>query len=812
MKRNSCAFALILACNSLVIAAPTVHWKLDEGTGTVASDSSGNAIDGTWAGTVGSPGWTPTEGIDGGSLMLTGENADTFINDAFSAVTVTPFTLSTWVKTTTTAKKGIVYLGDGTTGNQYYLINIQGGTARTTARNGTERAVAGAVINDGEWHNVVSVYASPTERHIYVDGVWGGTQTVEVLEFALNRFGIGGLTRNTPHAPVDLLAGQIDDVALWDRAFSAADAAALNALGALGAGNAADVELLVDAFTGQTTTTIRGIDWEYATGLTGSLGASGGSLGSRTGFVVMDDLGNGMKMSTIPGNPVVTSFTVTPEVIFLGETVTFGWDVDNATSVNIDQGVGAVANPSGTLEFSPTETATFTLTATNGNGSSFGEVNVTVIPEPVIDRFEATPTAIFVGEPVELAWDVQNFNTLEIDQEVGVVSGPGGTVTVSPTETTTYTFTATNDTTSSTAEVTIRVFPTPPPRELLLHWPLDEGEGTTTADLAGTNPGVFLETGGSPVWSEGFLGGGALTFQNQNDVSVRAVATLVEGYPFSMAGWVKTTASANDTWAVLGTGQNGNYYSMRVNNGAARIMTRNGGFFEQGGPGINDDAWHSMVAVYAHPASMSLYVDGVFVGTRTSDSGDFVTPDRFAIGALDRTDASVVDAFDGSVDDVSFWRGLLSDRDVAALHGGASGLGLNASDMAAILTGFENQETVNAAGLNWGPAAGLVGVVGETNGTLTDTPSIVLDDSGNGMVGSSTSGILITDITRNATGTTLTWNSVPGATYIVQFSTDLIDWGDEVDDGVSSGGATTTFTDSDPQRLSLPVGFYRVVR
>lgn len=60
-----------------------------------------------------------------------------------------------------------------------------------------------------------------------------------------------------------------------------------------------------------------------------------------------------------------------------------------------------------------------------------------------------------------------------------------------------------------------------------------------------------------------------------------------------------------------------------------------------------------MVGFYSHPASVSLYVD-----------------------------------------DVSFWRGILSERDVVALHGGANGLGLNASDLASILTGFDDQVSV----------------------------------------------------------------------------------------------------------------------
>jgi hypothetical protein len=811
MKRFANTIALALASSALVTGAPTVHWKLDEGSGTVANDSSGNALNGTWAGTVGSPGWMPADGVDGGSLLFSGANADAFTNETFSAVTSTPATLSTWVKTTTTLKKGMVYLGNGTTGNSYYLMNIQGGTPRTTARNPTEVATAGAVINDGNWHHVLSVYVSPTERHVYVDGVLGSTSTTEVLEVTLNRFGIGGLTRNTPLAPVDLFVGQLDDVALWDRALSATEAAALSGLGVLGAGNAAELDALMAGFNGQTTTTIRGNEWEFVAGLTDGVGTTTGSVATRTATIVLDEFGNGMRMSTLPGNPLVTSFTGAPLVLFLGESATLEWDVDNATGVSIDGGVGSVDPVSDSVVVTPLATTTYTLTATNGNGSSFGEVTITVIPEPIIDQFAGNVSSIFAGESVDLSWAVQNFTSLEIDQSVGVVAGSAGSISVSPTETTTYTLTATNDNASATAQFVVNVYPTPPARELLLHWPLDEGTGTTTADLAGANPGIFLETGGSPAWSQGFLGGGALTFPNTNDVSVRAYSNLVDGYPFTMAGWVKTTDSANDTWAVLGTGVGVNYYSMRVLNGASRIMTRNGGTFELGGPAVNDDQWHFMVGVYSHPASMSLYVDGVYVGTRTTDSGAFAVPDRFAIGALDRTDTSVVDGFNGGVDDVSFWRGILSDRDVAALHGGATGLGLNASDVAALLNAFDNGNPVQAGGATWSLTSGLTGPVGTTEGSLTGNATIVLDDAGNGMVGSP-AGFLITSVLRDTTGTTLTWKSAPGASYAIEFSTDLVDWSDQVISNVTGQGDTTTFKDTSPSRLSQPVGFYRVVR
>jgi len=812
MKRLFLFTAALLALSLQAISAPLLHWKFDESSGLIATDSSGNDLNGAWEGTAGAPNWNPSGGVSGGSVIFSGTNGESFINEPFSAITEMPATASAWIKTTSSNKNGIVYLGDGATGDSYYLVGIGSGRARVVARNTVEQiGETVSNINDGEWHHVVGVYESSTLRHLYLDGVYQTTSTDEVADLLPTRFGVGALTRNTPHVPVDLFNGEIDDVALWGRLFSAADSAALHGLGVLGAGDASHLDDLMDAYLAQTSVSIEGREWEYATGLVGPIGTTGGSVALRTAFIVLDGTGKGMQMAALPGNPILNDFSALPLVVFLGESSTLSWDVGNATSLVIDNGVGAVGNHSGTQEVTPTETTTYTLTASNGNGSTMGEATVTVLVDPVINSFTGSSLGIFEGEEVTLSWNVENFNSLEIDQGIGVVAGPTGMLGVSPTTNTTYILTATNDTSSVTAEVDVAVYPAPPPRELLLHWPLDEGDGAVSADLAGENPGVFDEQGGVITWSVGHIGAGALTFPNIDGVSVRALTQLVDSYPFTMCGWVNTTASENDTFAVLATGQPFQYYSMRVGGGAALLTTRNNGFFDQSGPSVNDGEWHFVTGVFAHRESMSLYVDGVFVAERTTDSGDFVLPDRFAIGALDRTDTSVVDPFGGSVDDVSFWRGVLSGNEIAALNGAAN-LGLNASDMAAIFNGFESDTTVRAAGQNWRRVFDLTGEVGTTAGSLLEgNATIVLDGSGNGMA-AGPGGFTITEISRDATGTTLEWESVPGVVYVVEFSTDLVDWSEEVDDNVVSGGATTTFKDSDPGRLALPTGFYRVVR
>jgi len=61
-------------------------------------------------------------------------------------------------------------------------------------------------------------------------------------------------------------------------------------------------------------------------------------------------------------DPIISYFTATPSTIELGEKSTLAWKVNNSTSVEIDGGIGEVS-PTGSIEVSPLETTTYTLTA-----------------------------------------------------------------------------------------------------------------------------------------------------------------------------------------------------------------------------------------------------------------------------------------------------------------------------------------------------------------------------------------------------------------------------------------------------------------
>jgi hypothetical protein len=75
---------------------------------------------------------------------------------------------------------------------------------------------------------------------------------------------------------------------------------------------------------------------------------------------------------TVPATanqPVINSFTLTPSAISAGGSALLGWNIANATSASLNQGIGNINPASGTQSISPAVTTTYVLTAVNEAGS-----------------------------------------------------------------------------------------------------------------------------------------------------------------------------------------------------------------------------------------------------------------------------------------------------------------------------------------------------------------------------------------------------------------------------------------------------------
>jgi len=167
-----------------------------------------------------------------------------------------------------------------------------------------------------------------------------------------------------------------------------------------------------------------------------------------------------------PGTaPRVIRFTASPMTIQSGAVSTLVWQVENADTVTIAPNVGTVGIV-GTQDVTPTQTTSYTLTATNKFGQATASVTVTVTPpppppvvNPAITSFTANPpVSPTPGAAVVLTCLASNATTIAISG-VGPVNG-SGQVTVNPQTTTTYVCVATGaNGAQATANVTVQVTP-----------------------------------------------------------------------------------------------------------------------------------------------------------------------------------------------------------------------------------------------------------------------------------------------------------------------------------------------------------------
>lgn len=81
--------------------------------------------------------------------------------------------------------------------------------------------------------------------------------------------------------------------------------------------------------------------------------------------------------TTIQITPIISSFLADPGTIAAGQNLTLTWEVSNATTLSINQGIGDVSGTSSRI-VTPAASATYTLAATNAHGTQTAIVSVVV--------------------------------------------------------------------------------------------------------------------------------------------------------------------------------------------------------------------------------------------------------------------------------------------------------------------------------------------------------------------------------------------------------------------------------------------------
>ena len=205
------------------------YWKLDEGRGTIATDSSGNDNDGTLNG---DPNWV-TGKVGGYALDFDGDGDYVNVPDNNTGLDIdSNMTIAAWVKLNSVGphlfyivtKQPSGTAGDNYPGNYEFKIQFPSWHLNLSHQSSTGQVCSGykstSAVGFGQWYHVAVTLVEGGNVNFYIDGVPVGTSS---------QYGTFGILNDEPvriGARKDAnywFNGIIDEVAIYNRALSASE-------------------------------------------------------------------------------------------------------------------------------------------------------------------------------------------------------------------------------------------------------------------------------------------------------------------------------------------------------------------------------------------------------------------------------------------------------------------------------------------------------------------------------------------------------------------------------------------------------------
>jgi hypothetical protein len=236
-----------------------------------------------------------------------------------------------------------------------------------------------------------------------------------------------------------------------------------------------------------------------------------------------------------------------------------------------------------------------------------------------------------------------------------------------------------------------------PERERLAYFDLNESSGTiATNEVQGYANAVNF----SPIWGIGRVENcvtipasptNAAFVQNHYD------AILLGQESFSVEMWFKSSGGAVDWYLIhkgshtanSSTGATGKWFGIQYNKTGSNDrltwavddnVTKTDLNFT-GGSAYFNNIWHHLVAIRdVENDVLKLYIDGVLKGSKIDGTGNVAETENLVIG---NTNVNFVNAFGGSLDEISIYKGALTAEEVLENYN------------AGLKTGFENLKTIN---------------------------------------------------------------------------------------------------------------------
>jgi len=234
-KNDGLVGDIIINSTGLVISRiePDIigYWHLDEGTSTIAYDSTGK---GNNANLIAGPIWQSGNNCRAGGCLnfngttnyVRGPASDSFMGNNVQAITI-----SAWIKTTSTvaqyalsikrnsAESSLISLTSNQNSSGSTSVGYLGFLTRNYADLAHSWLVYDGDYNDGQWHHV-AMTVNGMSRILYIDGVQRGSD---------NDQGIQSVSGNTGYVTIGSIGsslffkGFIDEVRVYNQVLTAAE-------------------------------------------------------------------------------------------------------------------------------------------------------------------------------------------------------------------------------------------------------------------------------------------------------------------------------------------------------------------------------------------------------------------------------------------------------------------------------------------------------------------------------------------------------------------------------------------------------------
>jgi fibronectin type 3 domain-containing protein len=213
-----------LAAGRTAVSDALVQIPFDEGTGTTASDVTGDGFNATL---MNSPTWTT--GVSSNAIVFSKASSQYATLPTGVTSNLNDCTISAWVYPVTNSMWQRVFDFGNDTTNYMFLTTNAGGKVRFAIRTpsvGEQQVTSSTTLSTGVWSHI-AVTVSGSVGKLYINGVQVGTNTAMTLRPTQ----LGNTTNNylgrSQFSADPYLDGRIDDFRIYDRALSLAGVEAL---------------------------------------------------------------------------------------------------------------------------------------------------------------------------------------------------------------------------------------------------------------------------------------------------------------------------------------------------------------------------------------------------------------------------------------------------------------------------------------------------------------------------------------------------------------------------------------------------------